>query len=190
MKKILLLNGNPKTKSLCHAITTSYEQAASTQHQVRRMDLSEMHFEINLMYGYEASQRLEPCLKQFQENLLWAQHIVIVSPIWWLALPAKLKGLIDRALLPGFAFKYSEAGTEIEKLLAHKTARVILTSDTPQTYLQEVAAGLMAQLEHGTLGFCGIEPTQHTLFGPAHLATPEVIDNWLSEVTSLAVWGE
>ncbi|NUZ10898.1 NAD(P)H-dependent oxidoreductase [Pseudoalteromonas sp. McH1-7] len=190
MKKILLLNGNPKNKSLCHAITTSYAKAASTQHQVRRMDLHEMHFEVNLMYGYEANQVVEPCLQQFQQNLLWAEHIVIVSPLWWLALPAKLKGLIDRTLLPGFAFKYSETGTEVEKLLPNKTARVILTSDAPQTHLEQAAEGLITQLTHGTLGFCGIAPTQYTLFGPAHLATSEVIDNWLSEVTSIAVRGE
>lgn len=49
-------------------------------------------------------QALEPCLQRCQESLLWAEHLIIVYPVWWGTMPALLKGWLDRVLLPGFAF--------------------------------------------------------------------------------------
>ena len=49
--------------------------------------------------------------------------MVIFTPIWWGALPAKLKGLIDRTFLPGFAFQYEEGKLMPKQLLKGRTAR-------------------------------------------------------------------
>ncbi|MEZ5507060.1 MAG: NAD(P)H-dependent oxidoreductase [Gammaproteobacteria bacterium] len=41
--------------------------------------------------GYDA-QPLEPDLQTFQDSIVWAQHLVVVAPVWWGGLPARLKG--------------------------------------------------------------------------------------------------
>ena len=33
------------------------------------------------------------------DSLTWAEHVVLILPMWWGGLPAKTKGLFDRTLL-------------------------------------------------------------------------------------------
>ncbi len=47
-----------------------------------------------------------------------------------------LKGLLDRILLPGFAFRYHRANPFWDKLLSGRSADVIVTMDTPPWYLR------------------------------------------------------
>lgn len=49
-------------------------------------------------------------------------------------MPARLKGLLDRTLLSGFAFQYVKGKAQPLRLLAGKTARLLLTMDSPVWY--------------------------------------------------------
>lgn len=40
----------------------------------------------------------------------WCDTIVFVYPTWWYAMPAMLKGWLDRVMVPGLAFHMPEAG--------------------------------------------------------------------------------
>ena len=41
----------------------------------------------------------------YREQLLWADKIVLVYPIWWGRPPAMLMGYIDRMFASGFAYR-------------------------------------------------------------------------------------
>lgn len=179
MKNILILDGNPKQSSFCSVLTDTYEIEAREQHQTRRFSLHKMAFNPNLENGFDKEQPLEPCLLEFQEALLWAEHIVIVAPIWWGGLPAKLKGLIDRAFLPGFAFKYDNETHEVIQYLTGKTARIVLTMDSPDYYAEEQANPVLEQLEKFTLSFCGIDVLQKDLLGSVISADDQQKAQWL-----------
>ncbi|MCR3782990.1 NAD(P)H-dependent oxidoreductase, partial [Pseudomonas aeruginosa] len=106
-KRILLIVGSPKRKSFCHLLAECYAQGArSKDHVVRELKLGELAFDPILHEGYEQSQVLEPDLLEAQRQIHWAEHLVFVYPVWWGGLPALLQGFFDRALQPGFAFRY------------------------------------------------------------------------------------
>ncbi|WP_298771581.1 NAD(P)H-dependent oxidoreductase [uncultured Shewanella sp.] len=184
-KKILVLNGNPKSRSYCQHLAELYAIQANEYFDIRQFNLSNMVFNPSLDFGYDAIQVLEPCLSDFQQAIQWAEHIVIVTPIWWGGIPAKLKGLFDRTFLPGFAFNYIDDNPFPVRLLQGKTARIIMTMDTPSDGIEEQAAPVIAQLDRYTLQFSGIEKAALTLLGSIILAEPNNEAAWENEVQAL-----
>jgi putative NADPH-quinone reductase len=185
MKNILLLNGNPKKHSLAKHFIDEYEVEARKHADVRRFNLSDMDFNPSLDTGYESFPEIEPCLKKFQKRLSWANHLVIASPIWWGGLPAKLKGIFDRTLLPNFAFKYEGSALQPKPLFKGKSARLILTMDTPEEFVKEQAQPVLEQLDRFTLQFCGISPVQVNLFGSVVMADENTVNDWIETVRTL-----
>ncbi|MCF6303070.1 MAG: NAD(P)H-dependent oxidoreductase, partial [Devosiaceae bacterium] len=129
-KRILLLNGHPVAKSFIEQICVSYQVGAKEAgHDLRIMNVAEMDFDIDLDTGHRAKKALEPGLIEFQNNLGWCDHFVLAHPLWWGSVPAKTKGVIDRAMLPGFAFSFEEGASTPVRLMKGKSAQVIITSD-------------------------------------------------------------
>ncbi len=131
MKRILVINANPKSMSLCKSLAEQYAAVAIKKHDVKQVHIGDLNFAINLAEGYDEMIELEPCLADLQKKILWAEHIVIVSPVWWGTMPAKFKGAIDRVFLPGFSFKYVEGKSIPQKLLKGRTSELLVTLDTP-----------------------------------------------------------
>ncbi len=107
LKKITVIFGHPDSNSYCGSLATAYAGTAEASgHSVRFFKLGGLAFDPILYCGYAGGQELEPCLKEVQDAIAWASHLVLVYPNWWGSMPALLKGLFDRVLSPGFAFKY------------------------------------------------------------------------------------
>lgn len=187
MKKVLVINANPKSSSFCKSLADIYAISASSEHEVKQVNIGQMDFEISLEQGYDSVAVLEPDLERFQELVLWSEHIVIISPVWWGTLPAKFKGLIDRVFLPDFAFKYSEGKAFPEKLLSGRSSELIITLDTPPfmyKYLQGNA--IYKQLKVSILDFSGIKNRSSTYFGPILGSSVHKRKHWLEKVSRLA----
>jgi NAD(P)H dehydrogenase (quinone) len=105
MQNVLIINGHPNADSFCHALAEAYQKgSASKGNHAALLHLGDLNFSLNLSHGYAHRTELEPDLVMAQEKILWANHIVIIHPVWWGSVPALLKGFFDRVLLPGFAF--------------------------------------------------------------------------------------
>jgi NAD(P)H dehydrogenase (quinone) len=165
--KTLIIVGHPDKKSFCHSLADSYEKGAREKGgEVERINLGEIKFDPILRQGYRKAQSLEPDLIEAQHKLKWANHIVIIFPVWWSAPPALLKGFIDRVFLPGFAFSYNENSINIDKLLAGRSARLIMTSDAPVWWLYfAYFHPALNMMKKATLEFCGVSPVSVTSFG-------------------------
>lgn len=188
-KKILVLNGNPKKSSYGLHLSNIYETAANEQFDIKRIDLSNMQFNPSLDFGFDKEQKMEPCLIDFQQAVSWCEHLVIITPIWWGGIPAKLKGLFDRSFVPGFAFQYETGNPEPLKLLAGKTSRIIMTMDAPSHYATEQASSAITQLDFYTLQFCGFSEAKHDLMGSIISADPELKARWSTLVHNLGLQG-
>lgn len=186
MKKcVLVIDGHPKKGSFCGALATSYITRYGDDYEIKCFSLSAIQFNSDLTNGYDTQQPLEPDLVAFQNSLQWAEHVVLFIPVWWGGLPGKFKGLIDRTFLPGFAFQYHPHKTIPEKLLTGRTARLILTLDTPPWYYRIFqGAPVVKQLKHTILGFCGIKVTSTTYIGPVISSSAKQRAKWLNQIAN------
>jgi NAD(P)H dehydrogenase (quinone) len=185
--KIVVITGHPDSQSFCSALSEAYiEGAISSNAEVRSIDLSNIQFDLNLKFGYRQRTELEKDLIEAQKLISWADHLVFVYPTWWGAMPAILKGFIDRVFLPGFAFKYRENSSLWDKLLRGKSAHLIVTMDTPPWYNRWIykRAGHNV-MKRNILQFCGITPVRVTEIGPVKPSSAELRGKWLNKVKKL-----
>ncbi|MFN4267000.1 MAG: NAD(P)H-dependent oxidoreductase [Aquabacterium sp.] len=187
-QRILIIQAHPGTERFGHALSQAYaEGAQQTGHEVRLLPLNTLSFDPLLRQGYAQEQPLEPDLQRAQADILWAQEVVWVFPIWWGGMPALLKGFLDRTLQPGFAFRYEPGGKGLQALLKGRTAKAIITMDTPRWIDRWIyGSPALRQLKLPILRFCGIKLT-HTMYcAPIIQSTPEQRAKWLASVKQLA----
>lgn len=187
MKRILVVNGNSKDSSLCHSLTDAYAQGAiESGHEVDVIHLSSMEFQSVSRSGYENPQDLEPDLIDLQNKIREASHLVFVYPVWWGSTPALMKGALERVLLPSFAFKYEKGSLFQKKLLKGKSARLIVTMDTPPWYYKLVyGAPSHKMMKRTVLEFCGIKPVKLTEFGSVINSQEKDRLKWLEKAREL-----
>lgn len=189
-KRIYVLNGHPAQSSLSSLFAEKYSTAAEKAgHDLRITHLHDLAFDLDYESGgYANPKPLEPDLETVFANLLWSEHVVLLTPMWWGGVPAKLKGLIDRTFLPGTAFDTRNT-TKIgfpSPLLGGRTARVIMTSDTPHWFFRFIYRyAMVRQLRGQILGFVGIKPTRVTHFSGASHPEPATLELWSKSVRKL-----
>jgi putative NADPH-quinone reductase len=187
MKNILIINGHPDKESFCFALAESYQKGAEKNGNVCKLvHLIDLKFNPILTNGYRLVSELEPDLMKIQQDIIKADHLVFVYPNWWATFPALLKGFFDRVFIPNFAFTYHDKGPLWDKLLKGKTARLIVTMDTPKWYycLINRNAGHNA-IKIGVLEFCGIKPVKISVFSPIKSSDIRKRRKWLNEVETL-----
>ncbi|MGG4093848.1 NAD(P)H-dependent oxidoreductase [Paenibacillus lautus] len=184
MKKVLIIQGNPIKNSYGSQLAEVYARgAAESGAEVRELVLAEMEFDLNLSGGYKGKQPLEPDLQKAQELISWADHLVFVYPNWWGGMPALLKGFIDRVFLPGFAFKYRRNSPLPEQLLKGKTARLIVTMDSPHVYYRFYLGQPGHQMmKHSILKFCGVGTVRATNITQLRKMPEVARKQWLERV--------
>ena len=134
---ITIILGHPLEDSLsaatCDALT---EHLRETNQPYHLIDLYKEGFQ-PAMTKEERSKFFDgigesddPLVRQYQNVLREADHLVFIFPIWFMQQPAVISGFIERAFLPGFAYAYTENGTE--PLLTNiKKVTVITSSGAP-----------------------------------------------------------
>lgn len=186
-KKVFILLGHPDKETLSGSFASAYEEGAlQGGHEVRRMNIGDMHFDPILHKGYKVIQPLEPDLKTFMENVKWCDHLVIIYPNWWSTMPAILKGLIDRAWIPGFAFNFRKDGRPgwIMRLRG-KSARIIILANTHPWLTWFMFGEFTNELARATLGFSGIAPVRIKCFAPSEKASSTRRAWWLRRTKEL-----
>lgn len=182
-KRILIIQGHPAEQSLCAALAQEYAQGAQESgHTVNTLTIRELNFDPVLHEGYKVIQPLEADLISAQNEIKSADHIVVIFPIWWGGMPALLKGFIDRAFLPGFAFKYRQGSPWWDKYLTGRSAHVIATMDTPPWYFRIFYrdAGIN-QIKRTILQYCGVGPVKVTRIGRVKDTPSAWKQAWLSK---------
>jgi putative NADPH-quinone reductase len=119
-----------------------------------------------------------------QETIRWAQHLLIIYPLWIGSMPALLKAFFEQALRPGFAMLNSPKGGWT-KLLSGRSARVVVTMGMPAlVYRVWFGAHGLKSLSQN-LSLVGIAPTRSTLIGMIEGMNEVKRRRWLKRLCSL-----
>ena len=188
LKKTLVILGHPDPDSFCASLARIYAAAAAAAGApVRTLDLGDLRFDPVLHKGYKTIQPLEPDLLAAQEDVLWAEHLVFAFPLWWGAMPALLKGFLDRAFHPGFGFQFhSDTSLLWHKLLRGRSARLLITMDGPPVLIRLLYQNPGVHMMKGmTLEFCGVSPVRVSQFGSVKRASRARRLKWQMDVEDL-----
>ena len=155
---ILIIYAYPNMTSFNAKLFETVKQNIPSTNKVQVLDLYKEKFDPVLYFDKEKRRRdlqNDPSTKKYRDQIIWADHLIFIFPIWWSSTPAILKGYIDRVFSAGFAYKFE--GLMATKLLKGKTATIITTHDTPALYAKLVQKDYGNILKKQTLGMVGIK---------------------------------
>jgi putative NADPH-quinone reductase len=167
-KRILVINGNPDPapERLSAALAAAYIGGAKAKkHEVRRLDIGALDFSVMRRAQEFATEPGEDSVINARADLLWANHIVFVFPLWLGGPPALFKAFMEQVARHEFALGPGRHGLPAGKLKG-RSARVIVTMGMPAPVYQLWfgAFGVKA-FTRSILGMAGISPVAITYLG-------------------------
>jgi putative NADPH-quinone reductase len=101
-------------------------------------------------------------------------------------MPALLKAFFEQVLRPGFAFVPRGPLFPRQKLLAGKSARIIVTTGMPSWwYRWYFRAHSLKSLKRNVLAACGFRPVRSCVIGAAERMSQACRGSWLARVQRL-----
>ena len=170
--KVLLVFAHPEPRSLNGALPD--DTAALLRYlKIDRADFPSLSPDARFKpaaaskKAFEASA-LTDDVKAEIENLLWADTLILQFPLWWFAMPAILKGWVDRVFAYGFAYGVGEHSDRRwgdrygEGILAGKRAMLIVTAGGWEEHYSDRGINgpiddLLFPINHGILYYPGYD---------------------------------
>lgn len=188
-RRILLIQGHPDAGAphLGHALDRAYaDGAAEGGHALRRIDVAKLDFPILRSATEWEKGEVPAALRPAQDDILWAQHLVVFFPLWLGDMPALLKAFLEQVARPGFAFHDDGNGGFGKKGLSGRSARVVVTMGMPAAvYRYFYRAHSVRSLERNVLGFVGIAPVHETLVGMVDRLDEKSTAKWFARLRKL-----
>ncbi len=169
--KVLVIYTHPNHQSLSYAFLKKVMQGSSENPniaEIKVLDLYEKGFNPILVFNEKKRRRdmhSEPQLEKYREQIIWADKIVFVYPIWWGRPPAMLMGYIDQMFASDFAYK-DKGGLLPEGLLKGRSAVCISTMKGPTNYpLLWLNNAHKILMKRALFNFVGIKKVKFFEFG-------------------------
>jgi putative NADPH-quinone reductase len=188
-RRITIIQGHPDPRQhhFGHALADAYAKGAEEAgHGVRRLEVAQLEFP--LMRTKEDFETAAPpeSIRQAQEAIRWADHLVIIYPLWLGMMPAVLKAFFEQVFRPGFAMEYGGPSRMPKKLLTGKTARIMVTMGMPALiYRWYFGAHGSKALKRSILTLAGITPVRETLLGMVDGLTVAKRERWIEKIREL-----
>ena len=129
----------------------------------------------------DALLEVDPLVMKYKENLEWAEHLVMIFPIWWMTSPAMTKGFIDKVIFPAVAYNMVK-GRLVSRLPVRKVT-VITTMNTPSDIYKEMFDNnIEGSMIKGTFRQIGIEDVGWISLNGVKQAGQEQRIEWLIQV--------
>ena len=162
-KRIVIIQGHPDPKEghFCHALASACAQGAqSGKHELKRIAVSQIDFPLLRTKEEWESMLPSAAIGHAQEAIRWAEHLVVIYPLWLGGMPALLKAFFEQAFRPG------EQRSIFAKPLKGRTAHIVVTMGMPALFYRwYFGAHSLRSFERNVLRFIGIKPIRESLIG-------------------------
>lgn len=137
MKKIFVITCNPNKESKRTPYIDAYiEEVKKNGNEVRILNIYDLKIDYlnglddkSLYLDMKNKDSLTEELKEAQDNIVWADQIILSYPVWWLDIPSKLKSFFERVFQVGTIIDYDKSG--LVKILKNKTVVIIQSYNMP-----------------------------------------------------------
>ena len=168
-KRIAIIQGHPDTSTahFGHAVASAYANGAtSAGHIVDTVNIAALDFPLLRNQEEWQSGELPAGLREAQNAIGNADHLVVIYPLWLGDMPALLKAFLEQVFRPGFAFPQGKVGMGGKKPLGGKSARIVVTMGMPGFFYRTFfRAHSLKNLERNILRFVGFKPVRNTVLG-------------------------
>lgn len=188
LKKIMIIDGHPDPheERFCHVLVNSYALAAAgAGHTVRRATLAGVNVPFLRSEAEWEQESVHADLTEAQEGIRWADHLVVVYPLWLGSMPALLQAFLEQVLRPGFAVPSSDRNFN-GGLLQSKSARIVVTMAMPALLLRVfILAQDLVMPSRNVLHLAGMRPVVATLIGDVGGMDDARRRRWLARIERL-----
>ncbi|SEN40337.1 NAD(P)H-dependent oxidoreductase [Halomonas caseinilytica] len=149
MERLLVVNSAPDSCYLNNRIVTALRVIfrLASECDLRVLNLYAQNFS-PVLTDYEHAEYRNPqanidyvdqdqFLTQSLSDVKWANSMLIVFPVWWMGVPAILKGWLDRLFRPGLAFTVGREGPQ-PHLTGIQSINLIATFAYAENQLKEL----------------------------------------------------
>jgi NAD(P)H dehydrogenase (quinone) len=189
--KHLVVVAHPRADSLTMSLAHAYvAELAALGHQHTLYDLYSCGFDPVLTGGEIAqaeNSSAPPEILQAQQDIAAADVVTVIYPLWWLSMPAILKGYIDRVFARNFAYDSNQG--VVRGLLTGRKCVVVTLSGAPLPVLAGTGRWDAVQMLQDTHVFraVGFELLEHLHFDHIVPGTPRTtIDGHLDRIRDCA----
>lgn len=136
---ILVIYTFPNHKSLNYAFLEKVIAGSNENSNVKELEILDLYkeeFNPLLVFNEQKRRRdmhTDPDLEKYRKQIIRADKIVFIYPIWWGRPPAMLLGYIDQLFAANFAYK-DKKGPIPEGLLKGKSVVCVSTMKGPTYY--------------------------------------------------------
>jgi putative NADPH-quinone reductase len=188
-KRIAIIQGHPDPRGshLGHALAQAYAKGAEQAgNEIKIIEVASLQFSF-IRSKEEWETGVAPdAIRDAQRTIGWADHLVILYPLWLGSMPALLKAFLEHVFRPEAAIAKSEDGKSWKKLLTGKSARIVVTMGMPAfVYRWYFRAHSLKSLERNILQFSGVRPIKASLFGLIEARSEAAREKWLARMRAL-----
>jgi putative NADPH-quinone reductase len=192
-KHVVIVQGHPdpERRHFCHALADAYAAGArAAGPEVVFVDVARLQFPLARSRDDLENGTTPQAIRNAQDTLRHADHVVLFYPVWNGAVPALLKGFLEQTFRTSFVFPDAKPEDRTgfwsyfsqRKALTGKSGRVVATMQMPAFVYRWY---FHPHPEKNTLRLSGVGPIRETLIGLVEAPDGRRRERWLSKMNVL-----
>lgn len=187
-RRIAIIQGHPDPAKIHygHALADAYAKGATDAgHEVRRINVADLDFALLRTQADWLQGAVPSGLAEANQDLLWAEHLVIIFPLWLGSMPALLKGFLEQVLRVNANPDATGSTTsDYTKPLRGTSVRIIVTMGMPAfSFRVFYLSHGVRFIERNIFKFCGAGPVRTRIIGMVE-GPAKARARWLARMTN------